>query len=93
MSEFDFLHSSLILRAAAKSCGRTSAQQGRSWGAAEKEVATVSSDTLIQAMIQNLPEKGLWPRAERDTWTKILAMAFDIAHGPSDDGGSETDNG
>jgi hypothetical protein len=44
-------------------------------------------------MIQKLPEKRPWPKVERDTWMKMLAMAFDIAYGPVDDGGSETGNG
>jgi hypothetical protein len=45
-------------------------------------------DPLIQAMIQKLPNKGPWPKAERETWMKMLGMAFDIAYGPAGDDGA-----
>jgi hypothetical protein len=44
------------------------------------------SDPLIQALIQKLPEKGPWPKADRDNWMKMLEMAFNIAYGTAGDG-------
>lgn len=38
-------------------------------------------DSLIQALIQKLPDKGPWPAAERVTWLKMLAMAFQMSYG------------
>jgi hypothetical protein len=43
------------------------------------------SDPLIQAVIQKLPEKGPWPKAEREIWIKMLEMAFDFYYGPTDE--------
>jgi hypothetical protein len=40
-----------------------------------------SEDSLIQALIEKLPEKGPWPAAERVTWLKMLAMAFQMSYG------------
>jgi len=42
------------------------------------------SDALIQALIQKLPPKGPWSADERVNWLKMLAMAFQIAYGPSE---------
>lgn len=43
------------------------------------------SDPLIQAVIQKLPEKGPWAAADRVTWMKMLAMAFDLAYGATNE--------
>jgi hypothetical protein len=41
-------------------------------------------DQLIQALIQKLPSGGPWSADERVNWLKLLAMAFQIAYGPTE---------
>jgi hypothetical protein len=36
----------------------------------------------FQALIDKLPESGLWPASEHITWLKMLAMAFQMSYGP-----------
>jgi hypothetical protein len=40
-----------------------------------------AGDSLIQALIDKLPESGPWPASERITWLKMLAMAFQMSYG------------
>ena len=40
-----------------------------------------SNDSLIQAVIQKLPEAGPWSVDERVTWLKMLTMAFQMTYG------------
>lgn len=41
-----------------------------------------TGDPLIDALIQKLPPTGTaWPAPERDTWIKMIQMAFDLAYG------------
>jgi len=40
-----------------------------------------AGDSLIQALIDKLPEGGPWPASERITWLKMLAMAFQMSCG------------
>jgi hypothetical protein len=44
------------------------------------------TDPLIQALIQKLPEKGPWAKADRQNWMKMLEMAFNIAYGATEEG-------
>jgi hypothetical protein len=41
-----------------------------------------TGDPLIDALVLKLPKTGeKWPRAERETWLKMIEMAFDLAYG------------
>lgn len=44
----------------------------------------VTGDPLVDALLKKLPKAGgSWPEAERQTWMKMMAMAFDLAYGVS----------
>ena len=42
----------------------------------------ITGDDLLDALVRKLPRAGAkFPRAERDTWIKLIEMAFDLAYG------------
>ena len=49
----------------------------------------LTGDPLIDALVKKLPKAGRqWPAAERQTWMKMMSMAFDLAYGVSDSNAS-----